>query len=150
MLDHLVAIYRTTFHLQPLPLFSLDYLQTRLISAPEYLLNSFLALTVPFSDHEFYSGDKKATAIRLYTRSAENLVMSLAFDGAPRLEAEQCLCLLAMNNMLGQYNTESHNGACIDIPVSTQPQQGLDGNRDGLEARNITLNDQARLTYQQG
>ena len=90
-------------HLQPLPLFDFNKLQTLLHSAPSYLLWSFLALTVHFGNHDYYL-DNKLEAIRFYTQSAERVIPALAFEGVPKLDVQQSLCLLAMKHILGKYH----------------------------------------------
>lgn len=87
-------------HLQPLPLFDIDQLRTLLRSAPTYLLWSFLALTVSVSDHDYYR-EKKHEAVSIYTSSAENVIPALTFEGIPKLEILQSLCLLALKHILG-------------------------------------------------
>ncbi|KAF2996772.1 hypothetical protein E8E14_004340 [Neopestalotiopsis sp. 37M] len=98
VVNHLVQVYREMIHLQPLPLFDFNKLQTLLHSAPSYLLWSFLALTVHFGNHDYYL-DNKPEAIRFYTQSAEKVIPSLAFEGVPRLDVQQSLCLLAMKHI---------------------------------------------------
>lgn len=87
-------------HLQPLPLFDIDQLRTLLRSAPTYLLHSFLALTINVSDHDYYR-DKKVEAVSFYTSSAESVIPAMAFEGIPKLEIQQSLCLIALKHILG-------------------------------------------------
>ena len=96
-----MEVYRATVHLQPLPLFNLEGLQARLMASPQFLLWSFLALTLTFSSHEFYRGSE-SEAIKFYARSAADTVMRLAAEGIPRLEILQSLCLLAFRDIKGK------------------------------------------------
>lgn len=69
---------------------------------PQFLLHSFLALMLKFSIHEFYHGEE-VEAASLYNRLAADATMRLAFDGAPRLEVIQSLCLLTLRNIAGMW-----------------------------------------------
>ncbi|WKT53165.1 Zn(2)-C6 fungal-type DNA-binding domain [Fusarium oxysporum f. sp. vasinfectum] len=93
--DHLIEIYRTKLHLQPLQLFNISELKDTLTSAPQYLLYSFLALTVRYSAHDFFNG-KQVKAVELYGSSAQQEVAILASQGIPKLEIVQALCLLVL------------------------------------------------------
>ncbi|KAF5601433.1 hypothetical protein FPANT_1804 [Fusarium pseudoanthophilum] len=101
VLDHLIEIYRVKLHLQPLQLFSISELKDTLASAPQYLLYSFLALTVRYSTHEFFNG-KQANAVELYGSSAQQEVAILATQGIPKLEIVQALCLLVLVDVAGE------------------------------------------------
>ncbi|KIW23627.1 uncharacterized protein PV07_11813 [Cladophialophora immunda] len=98
VLDYLVDIYRKKIHLQPLPLLSPEDLRTIIDNSPQYLRWSFLALTVSFSNHDFYKG-KSSEAIKLYSRSAADTVMKLAAGGNSRVDVLQSLCLLAFKDI---------------------------------------------------
>ncbi|KAG4283290.1 hypothetical protein FPRO04_13275 [Fusarium proliferatum] len=95
VLDHLIEIYRVKLHLQPLQLFNIAELRDTLNSAPRYLLYSFLALTVRYSAHDFFS-DNRSKAVELYGSSAQQEVAILASQGIPKLEIVQALCLLVL------------------------------------------------------
>ncbi|KAI7763273.1 hypothetical protein LZL87_012890 [Fusarium oxysporum] len=95
VLDHLIEIYRVKLHLQPLQLFKISELRDTLTSAPQYLLYSFLALTVRYSAHGFFNG-KQVKAVELYGSSAQQEVAILASQGIPKLEIVQALCLLVL------------------------------------------------------
>ncbi|KAF4964774.1 hypothetical protein FSARC_7373 [Fusarium sarcochroum] len=94
-LDHLVEVYRIKFHLQPLQLFELRDLKRLLTTSPRFLLWSFLALTVRYSNHDFYTG-QEAEAVEYYASSAQQAVTSLASEGIPKLEIVQALCILVL------------------------------------------------------
>jgi hypothetical protein len=85
-----------------LPLFNPDDLWERMAILPQFLLHSFLALMLKFSIHEFYHGEE-VEAASLYNRLAADATMRLAFDGAPRLEVIQSLCLLTLRNIAGMW-----------------------------------------------
>ncbi|KAF5973184.1 hypothetical protein FBULB1_8439 [Fusarium bulbicola] len=95
VLDHLIEIYRVKLHLQPLQLFNISELKEILTLAPQYLLYSFLALTVRYSVHDFFNG-KQLRAVELYGSSAQQEVSILASQGIPKLETVQALCLLVL------------------------------------------------------
>lgn len=89
-------------HLQPLQLFNIAELRDTLNSAPRYLLYSFLALTVRYSAHDFFS-DNRSKAVELYGSSAQQEVAILASQGIPKLEIVQALCLLVLVDVAGKY-----------------------------------------------
>lgn len=101
-LGHFIEVYRKVLHLQPLPLFDMDTLQSDLAKAPEFLLWSFLALILSFSGHEFYHG-RESDARNFYSQSAEQAVVKMAVEGIPRVEVLQSLCLLALRHIKGTY-----------------------------------------------
>lgn len=100
-MDHLIEIYRVKLHLQPLQLFKISELRDTLTSAPQYLLYSFLALTVRYSAHGFFNG-KQVKAVELYGSSAQQEVAILASQGIPKLEIVQALCLLVLVDVAGK------------------------------------------------
>jgi len=107
VLDHFVLVYETTVHLQPLPLFELDSLRTKLQNAPQYFLHSFLALMLQFSTHDFYHKSHSA-ATKFYSRSAAATTQRLAAEGKPRVEVIQALCMLALKYIAGKILHKSH------------------------------------------
>ncbi|KAM6522927.1 hypothetical protein FALCPG4_012539 [Fusarium falciforme] len=117
-LNHFVQIYKTTLHLQPLPLFHPDDLWERMAILPQFLLHSFLALMLKFSSHEFYHGEE-VEAASFYNRLAADVTMRLAFDGAPRLEVIQALCLLTLRNIAACMTT----GAAARLDSLRRPQR---------------------------
>ncbi|KAM0345061.1 hypothetical protein ACHAPU_006947 [Fusarium lateritium] len=94
-LDHLLDLYRVKLHLQPLQLFKLGDLKDYLSTSPQFLLYSFLALTVRHSTHDFYRG-QEAAAVEFYANSAHQTVISLASQGVARIEVVQALCMLVL------------------------------------------------------
>ncbi|SPJ74242.1 uncharacterized protein FTOL_03972 [Fusarium torulosum] len=94
-LDHLIEIYRTKIHLQPLQLFRLPDLKNYLSSSPQFLLWSFLALTVRHSTHDYYKG-QEVKAAEFYADLAHQAVISLAYQGIPKIEVVQALCMLVL------------------------------------------------------
>lgn len=109
VLDHLVEVYRIKLHFQPLQLFRLVGLRDHLLTSPQFLRWSFLALTLHFSSHEFYSGCE-AEAIEFYGTSSRQEATGLALQGIPRLEVLQALSLLVLVDVAGKYCTSS--GSC--------------------------------------
>lgn len=97
---HYVEIYKARLHLQPLPLFNVDTLSTNVLHFPPFLLRTFLAATMLFSEHPFF-GSAKAEAIEFYVRSARESVMDSAAEGQPSVEVLQSLCLLTLNDLAG-------------------------------------------------
>ncbi|CAG7558255.1 unnamed protein product [Fusarium equiseti] len=95
VLDHLIDTYRIRHHLQPLQLFKLPNLKRYLASAPRFLFESFLALTVRYSTHDFYQS-QELQAVEHYASSAQQAVTSIASQGIPKLEVIQALCLLGL------------------------------------------------------
>ena len=118
VLNHFINVYRRKLHLQPLPLFNSEDIQKWLTASPKFLLWSFLALTLNFSSHDFYPKDKESDFSTLYTRSAEESLLSLAVEGTPRVEVVQALCLLAVRHIAGKF-VHSHVANCIN-PLSQQ------------------------------
>lgn len=104
VLNHAIDVYRTMIHLQPLPLFRLRDLSHHLASSPRFLLHSFLALTLSFRSHTAYH-DRQAEVAESYARSGQDTVRKLAFQGVSTLEVIQSLCLLALRDILGNYQT---------------------------------------------
>ncbi|KAF9891514.1 hypothetical protein FE257_003981 [Aspergillus nanangensis] len=97
-LAHFVEIYRTKLDCQPLPLFNIDSLSIEAAYLPQFLLRSFLAITVVFTEHRFY-GSSKAEAIEFYTRTAREAVIHLATEGHISLHVLQALCLLTLGDL---------------------------------------------------
>ncbi|KAM5359120.1 hypothetical protein ACJZ2D_014726 [Fusarium nematophilum] len=100
-LKHFVDVYRTKLHLQPLPLFNVQGLEEQLAIGPQFLLWSFMALTMVFSTHPFYEGQESAAA-DFYTRTAEESVKNLASEGVPTPELTKSLCLIALKHLKTQ------------------------------------------------
>ncbi|PLB53074.1 hypothetical protein P170DRAFT_507782 [Aspergillus steynii IBT 23096] len=98
VLMHYVEIYKARLHLQPLPLFNIETLSTQVLRFPPYLLHSFLAVTMPFSEHSFF-GNAKEKAIDSYVRSARETVIHAATEGESSVELLQSLCLLSLNDL---------------------------------------------------
>lgn len=97
-LKHFVDVYRTKLHLQPLPLFNVQGLEEQLATGPQFLLWSFMALTMMFSTHPFYEGQESA-AVDFYTCTAEERIKSLASEGVLIPELTKSLCLIALKHL---------------------------------------------------
>ncbi|WAO86322.1 Zn(2)-C6 fungal-type domain-containing protein [Fusarium falciforme] len=100
-LKHFVDVYRTKLHLQPLPLFNVQGLEEQLATGPQFLLWSFMALTMMFSTHPFYEGQESA-AVDFYTCTAEERIKSLASEGVLIPELTKSLCLIALKHLKTQ------------------------------------------------
>ncbi|KAF5534279.1 C6 transcription factor [Fusarium napiforme] len=98
---HFVKVYETKIHLQPLPLFTLNRLEEQLLDGPDFLLWSFMALTLMLSTHPFYDG-QRTFARDFYTRKAEETVGVLASEGDISPEVIQSLCLIALKHINNQ------------------------------------------------
>lgn len=98
-------MYQEKLHLQPLPLFNIDHLFIEVAYLPQYLLRSFLAITLLFTEHPFY-GTAKNAAIEFYIRTARETVVFLATEGELSLQTLQTLCLLALSDAAGDYAFE--------------------------------------------
>jgi len=99
MLDHLKVVYSSSIHLQPLPLLDTEDLeQLSQMRSQEYLLNSFCALTILFSEQGYYS-EHELTFARERANSAREVVNSLALAASPQPDVLQALCLLALYDM---------------------------------------------------
>lgn len=97
-------MYKTRIYLQPLPLFDPNLLHEHVLSFPLYLLRSFLAVTLLFSEHPFYGGSKSA-AMEFYIRSAREMVILRAAEGIGTVELLQSLCLLTLCDIAGKLST---------------------------------------------
>ena len=82
-------------------LFKLSDLKQYLNSAPRYLFDSFLALTVRYSTHDFYRG-QELQAVEHYASLAQQTVTFIASQGIPKLEVVQALCLLVLVDVAGE------------------------------------------------
>ncbi|KAF5591735.1 C6 transcription factor [Fusarium pseudocircinatum] len=100
-LKHFAKVYETKIHLQPLPLFRLDKLQEQLLNGHDFLLWSFMALTLMLSTHPFFDG-QRPFAREFYTRKAEEAVSALASEGDTSPEVTQSLCLIALKHLNNQ------------------------------------------------
>lgn len=97
--EHLIDIYRRKVHLQPLPLFNLETLQSRSSSFPTFLRRSLLALIFTISTHPYYSG-KESDFADFCSGIAKETVTKMAAKGNTSLEVIQSLCVLALREIL--------------------------------------------------
>jgi len=72
--------------------------QLNQMQSQQYLVDSFCALTILFSDHSLY-GDQKLACAREHADAARNVVNSLSLEASSQLEVLQALCLLALFDM---------------------------------------------------
>ena len=98
---HFVEVYKARLHAQPLSIFDVDTLAAQAANFPPFLLRSFLAITMLFSDHAFF-GVAKEEAIDFYVRSARGTALYLATEGNSSVETLQSLCLLTLSDLAGR------------------------------------------------
>ena len=97
-------MYRNKLHYQPLQLFKLIGLRGYILTSPQFLRWSFLALILHFGSHEFYLG-REAEAVEFYSTSSRQEITSLALRGIPNLEVLQALSLLVLVDVAGKCDT---------------------------------------------
>lgn len=68
------------------------------------LLRSFLALTVKYSDDEFFK-DSKTVAVEFYMQSSRELVFAQLGDPSASVDLLQACCLLALYDVAGESAT---------------------------------------------
>ncbi|KAJ4273500.1 hypothetical protein NW764_012045 [Fusarium oxysporum] len=107
---HFLQVYSQTVHLQPLPLFDLATLGRKLNNAPQYFLDSFLALMLEFTTHEYFR-NKHAEASSYYSRSAATTIQRLAAEGKHQVEIVQALCMMTLRDIAGKRNVVSFDGS---------------------------------------
>jgi hypothetical protein len=59
---------------------------------------------VRYSTHDFYKG-QEVKAAEFYTGLAHQAVISLAYQGIPKIEVVQALCMLVLVDVAGVYRT---------------------------------------------
>lgn len=98
-LDQCVKAYSTKIHAQPLQLFNIDHIAEDLLSSPQYLLWSFLALTLKLCTPDFYQGKEEEAEI-FYSDAAHQTIEVLVREGNVRTDLVQALCLLALSEVM--------------------------------------------------
>lgn len=98
----MIDTYNTMIHLQPFPLFDPATLLSQLMRWPRYLQNSFLAITLIFSDHPVYF-DGEYKAAETYSDLARNEVIPLTTEETSSIEVIKSLCLLALYDTASKY-----------------------------------------------
>ena len=101
MLQSLVRLYTDRVADQPLPLFDPRALPNTIRKWSKGLLNSFLALTAKYSDHEFF-GNAPASAAEFYKKSASNILFAQVAESNADLEVFQGFCLLCLSEIYGE------------------------------------------------
>ncbi|OQV07892.1 Fungal specific transcription factor domain-containing protein [Cladophialophora immunda] len=98
VLQVLVRLYIDRIADQPLPLFDIKSLPS---SAPQFsrgLLRSFLALTVRYSNIDFFR-NARTRAVEFYKNSASEILFAGAAEPTGDLEALQAFCLLCLSEI---------------------------------------------------
>ncbi|KAJ9609984.1 hypothetical protein H2200_006314 [Cladophialophora chaetospira] len=104
VLQSLVKLYTDRIAGQPLPLFDTEALPNSIHRWSKGLFNSFLALTVRYSDHVFF-GDASAAAAAAaerYKKSASEILFAQLADSTADLEVFQGFCLLCLSEIYGE------------------------------------------------
>ncbi|KAI9930110.1 hypothetical protein MW887_011920 [Aspergillus wentii] len=141
-LSHFVEIYKAKLHLQPLPLFDMDGLSAQVSRFPQFLLRSFLAVTLLFSGHPFY-GTSKADAIEFYVRSSRETTISLAAECTPSLEVIQSLCLLTLSDIsAGKQARARMNIGMASVIINLHSKH-----LEGLKTTSMSVDDKARCCW---
>ncbi|OAL32568.1 hypothetical protein AYO20_07878 [Fonsecaea nubica] len=100
VLQTLVKLYLERIADQPLPLFDVKRLPSRAQKFSRGLLRSFLALTVRYSDSDFYS-NSRSRAVDFYKNSASELLFAQAAEPSGDLETLMAFCLLCLSEIAG-------------------------------------------------
>ena len=138
VVEHFVDVYRTTMHLQPLPLFRLEGLADQLLAGPQFVLWSFLSLMLTISSHDFFQGQEDI-AEGFYARSSEDTTTRLSSCGKFGVEVTQSLCLIALKHIKCNVTTPS-SSLCLpsyrmaDDSISVPTGSGVDDNWHCLTA----------------
>lgn len=138
VLAHFIDVYEIHLHSQPLLLFDTARLPAQLTHASPFLLRSFLAVTLLFSEHSFY-GSAKCDAIEFYTHSARAAVVPLAAEGTASVEILQALCLLTLGDIAGNLAPSGNHYRSVGSKTLQSRQKGpsLDEHRHSVEACQI-------------
>lgn len=86
---------------QPLPLFDTKTLEYKVHSFPTGLLRSFLALTVRFSDDDFFK-NARSRAVEFYKRSAREITFNQIAEPINSLDILQACCLVSLGEIEGR------------------------------------------------
>lgn len=97
----LIEIYKSKIHFQPFPLFDIALLPSQWPQWPPYLLHSFLAASLTFTDTSFHENMKSFSTDR-FINLARMMAVPLAAEGIPSLPVLQSLCLLTICDIAGR------------------------------------------------
>lgn len=100
MIDRAVQVYIDKIHWQPLPLFPLDNLSSRVLGWPQHLLLNLLSITTRFSS-EILPGWTTHDRQRCRTKARRELMNCIEAD-AERLTTLQSLCLCILEELSGK------------------------------------------------
>ncbi|ETI22844.1 hypothetical protein G647_06921 [Cladophialophora carrionii CBS 160.54] len=107
VLQSLVKLYVDQIADQPLPLFDIQTLSYRVQKFPKSLLRSFLALTVRYSDDDFFRSGR-SNAVEFYKTSASKALYARAAEAIGDVDVLQAFCLLCLNEIEGASYIWSH------------------------------------------
>lgn len=103
VLQSLVKLYIDQIADQPLPLFDSRSLQSTISKCSEGLKRSFLALTVRYSNSDFFK-DARSLAADFYKNSAAETLFAQSAEPNGDIETLQAFCLLCLSEIAGKYN----------------------------------------------
>ncbi|EXJ58182.1 hypothetical protein A1O7_05607 [Cladophialophora yegresii CBS 114405] len=98
VLQSLVKLYVDQIADQPLPLFHIQSLSRSVRTFPKPLLRSFLALTVRYSDDQFFRCGR-SNAVEFYKASASKALYAQAAEPTSDAEVLQAFCLLCLSEI---------------------------------------------------
>lgn len=100
IVNHAVQVYAERIHCQPLPLFGIVELASRIRRWPQHLLLSFMALTARFSP-DILPAHIRQDRLGCHLKARRELMIKLA-ENDNSLEILQSLCLLILNHIAGE------------------------------------------------
>ncbi|KIW95567.1 uncharacterized protein Z519_04152 [Cladophialophora bantiana CBS 173.52] len=98
VLQTLVQLYIDRLADQPLPLFEIKSLPLSVQKFSRGLLRSFLAVTVRYSDSDFFRGSQ-SRAVEFYKNSASEILFAQAAEPTADVDALQAFCLLCLSEI---------------------------------------------------
>lgn len=123
MLAQLVDIYKERLHCQPLPLFDIKDLPSQVGKFPTVLLRSFLAVTVKYSDDEFFK-DCKTAAVEFYMQSSRELIFAQLGDPGASVDLLQACCLLALYDIAGESALTAGQQEYSSLQIARRSERG--------------------------
>lgn len=112
MVFQLIEIYKLKIHFQPFPLFDVALLPCQWSQWPPFLLQSFLAATLTFTESFFHENMESCTKDR-FIHLARATVIPLAAEGIASLQILQSLCLLSICDIAGKFPEQLHPSLII-------------------------------------
>ncbi|KIW66663.1 hypothetical protein, variant [Phialophora macrospora] len=115
VLQSLVRLYVNRIADQPLPLFDIQKLSGSVQRSSKHLLRSFLALTVRYSDDDFF-GSARSNVVEFYKASASKLLYAHAAEANSDVDVLQAFCLLCLSEIADG----NMKGAWMAVGVATR------------------------------